>query len=391
METKKTTVTLLSSTQHPLETVYVEWLQSRTEGPVPLPEEVAGEIAYERLNRSEEVNGGVGETELEPGPREREVLDVFKQVVQMRMPVGETIDFVFMLEHAPIILREQLVRHRIGHSFGGRTGADIIPDLAGKSTFWSQTTRIIDMGDFATRGEYYEPVWLQDYGNLPINSVSNRSPMEHMTDLMQQLLDNLGAMMPLAIKEECQRVVKEAKALSNDKKDLRTFYHQQMRWAQAAYRRLVKAGMPLEDARCVLPVALQHRLTWKTNFSALMHVLSRRTCWLAQLGVWEPVITGIIDELSSRVHPIFRTLVLPPCFGENGEFRQCAFTRENDEIMDKGEYPPCSLFLNRQLLLDGQAERTVVAERAKRYERMVGKFTALWGRDARTGQKVRLK
>src|SRR4051812_12744835 len=97
-EPKKTTVRLLSWTANPIGTIYAEWVQSRTQDPVPEPADVEGRMSTKQG--------------LEHWQR---VMDVFKQVIDMRMPLGETIDFVFLLENVPVALREQLVRHRIGH------------------------------------------------------------------------------------------------------------------------------------------------------------------------------------------------------------------------------------------------------------------------------------
>lgn len=355
METKKTKVTLLTWTQNPLESVYAEWVQSRTEDQVPIPAELAAEIAADRIRRQEETWAGERRDEsakvykdVPTGTKARLVQNVFEKVIAMKMPLGETIDFIFLMEHVPIALREQNVRHRIGHKFGDKLGADIIPDLAGNSTFWSQTTRIINLGKFADDLEYYTPVWLQESGN----------------------------------------------------EKLVHYYHTCMWEIQEMYKHLVESGMPLEDARGVLPMYLQHRYTWKTNLSSIMHVLSKRGCWLAQLGMWEPVIHDIVNELATKIHPLFRRLIDPPCFDSSGNFNTCAFHKENEEIVDKGEYPPCSLWLHQDVLRafsrpnEEHARRGEVSkikpERMARYEAMIGKYTKLWHRNPRTGERVQI-
>jgi hypothetical protein len=170
---KRTTVTLMTKTEYPIETVYAQWFQSRktTDVPVPMPKEIRERIEQERLGRytgSHPELAAVAEGEgIEGiGPFEQEVMDVFQQVIAMKMPLGETLDFVFLIENLPVALREQLVRHRIGHKFGDQMGADIlVAEVANNSTFWSQTTRIVDMKNFATNGEYFSPVWLEDHGD----------------------------------------------------------------------------------------------------------------------------------------------------------------------------------------------------------------------------------
>lgn len=352
-QTKKTKITLLSWTANPLETIFAEWVQSRTTSEVPIPSELANEIA------GNSYLGKEGDKTAEQ--TEQEVLEVFEKVIAMKMPLGETIDFVFLIEHCSIALREQLVRHRIGHKFGDRLGADIIPDLAGTSSFWSQTTRIIDMGTFATDGDYLTPQWLEENGDKEIEGFHKK---EGVADYSR---------VPMTISE---------------------YYHEQMKWIQVAYKRLVKAGMPMEDARNILPVAMQHRLTWKCNLSSIMHVLSRRSCWLAQLGMWEPVITGIVEELSTKIHPTFRKLIDPPCCDEKGDFKSCVFKKENEEVINNGNYPPCSLWVNQDAVHPRAYsnilnEEHFVSEAQKpRYNKMKDKFAKLWRRDPVTGERV---
>lgn len=355
-ETKTTTVRLLSYTANPIETIYVEWLQSRSEGRVPDPSEVSTML---KLINARRERGSPTEGDL---AYERDVYETFDKVVSMKIPVAETIDFVFLLEHCPIALREQIVRHRIGHRYGGRLGADIIPDLS-ESTFWSQTTRVLNLGRFATEGEYLLPESVQDPG---------------------------------------KKITVRGKEMS-----VEDFYHEQMGWIQSAYNRLIDAGVPVEDARNLLPMATQHRLTWKMNLSALMHVLSKRGCWIAQLGMWEPVIRGIVEELATKVHPSFRKLVDPPCIGNDGKFKGCVFKLENENrVRGEDPYAPCPLYLYHHreeadkvgpgdkargwmtdedgawFTEDGNENR--VTELTVRGE----KYKKLWGRDQWTGRKL---
>jgi thymidylate synthase ThyX len=355
---KKTTVKLISWTQHPLETIYCEWLQSRTTDPVPTAGELAAQVENERMEGAEQrlVAGISSENRWTQHPLEMKILDTFEKVVAMKMPLGETLDFIFLLENCPIALREQLVRHRIGHSFGDKIGADIIPDLAGKSSFWSQTTRIISMENFASNGDYHTPVWLDEHGD---------------------------------------------EGESVDAPNLSAYYEQCMRDIQMMYRNLVRAGMPLEDARNVLPVAMQHRMTWKANLSSLFHVLSRRSCWLAQLGFWEPVIEGIIEELATKVHPIFRRLADPPCIDpKTGNYGACVFGKENEEVISNGNYPPCTLWVNKEnsfiprqpkdAAYTSSEINLVSPQQLERYNRMQERYAKLWMRDPRTGERKQI-
>jgi hypothetical protein len=125
--------------------------------------------------------------------------------------------------------------------------------------------------------------------------------------------------------------------------------------AQNAYNALVHSGMPMEDARNVLPIGVTHRLVWKCNATSLKHALQARSCWIAQTGLWEPVIRGMVEELAAKVHPLFRRLIAPPCVdAKTNKFKACKYPIENAAYI-KGEdpHPPCALWLHHH---SGEAE-----------------------------------
>jgi thymidylate synthase (FAD) len=214
----------------------------------------------------------------------------FKRIIYEDIPISEMVDFVFLLENVSISLREQLVRHRIGVKVGPGLGVDQIPDLA-DSSFWSQSMRILDMSLFATKEQYLIP---ESIGQNQI-----------------------------------------AKAI----------YQTQMQDAQASYRSLAGLGIPLEDARQVIPLGTTHRLVWKLNLASLKKIVGKRGCWILQLGLWKPIIMGMIDELCS-ISPEFRELVAPPCISQ-GNFQSCHFCQNNLARIEgsSDEIPPCPLFM----------------------------------------------
>lgn len=120
---KRPSATLISHVENPIETIYCLWKASRTTGPVPSPAQIKQDMA-------------------ESESCQQEVLQTFANVIDNEIPVAENLDFVFVLENIPISLREQMVRHRIGHKFGENFGVDIIPGDV-NSSWWSQTTRIL--------------------------------------------------------------------------------------------------------------------------------------------------------------------------------------------------------------------------------------------------------
>lgn len=266
-------VTLLSHTELPLETVYSVWEASKGEAPLRTPEQIRREVPPE------------------------EVETLFRAVIAQRIPVGEHVDFVFMLENISVSLREQIVRHRIGTKASPeRVGADIVlmdsfPNLA-DSTFWSQSMRIQDMGKFADRAQYRLPKTVKEAG-------------------------------PDAVRD----------------------FQETMQAIQDAYNRLVAAGVPMEDARELMPLGAQHRMSWKLNISALQHIVGKRGCWILQLGIWGPIIQGMVNELVEKVHPVFAELVTPPCL-DGDTFTGCKFHEEvRRRYTQDDRLPPCPLHL----------------------------------------------
>jgi len=330
----KTTIKLLSWTQNPIETIYCEWMGSRQADWNMTPQQV-------REQRIPSSHDSDAETD-EKRQLAQDVHKIFEQVVDMKIPVSETIHFVFQADHVPIALREQWVRHRVVHKFGNQIGADIIPDIH-ESTWWSQTMRVLNMGEFASKEEYLVP-----------ESLKGKTFTENGMDF-----------------------------------DVEIMYKHIMSSLQRDYNRLIEAGVPVEDARNILPLATQHRITWSTNLSSLMHLLSKRGCWIAQLGMWEPIVTGIVKELSEKIDPYFRRLIDPPCIGSDGEFEECRFKLENENRI-KGEdpYPPCSLYLWNDFRDAENPEIVLKGDQEQPYKVMKEKYTQLWRRDPHTGKRV---
>jgi hypothetical protein len=266
-------VTLLSWTHLPLETVYSVWQASKNVAPLVPPDEVKRTVPA------------------------KEVEDLFRAVIRQHIPIGEHINFVFMMEHVSVSWREQAVRHRIGvQASPERVGADhvfdMIPNLA-ESSWWSQSMRIQDMGLFASNGEYRLP-----------------------------------------------RTVVEAGA------DAVAMYERTMQVIEGTYNTLVhKHNVPMEDARELMPLGAQHRISWSLNISALQHILAKRGCWILQLGIWGPVIMGMVQELVQKVHPIFAELVTPPCL-DGDDYKGCVYQEEvRRRYTGDDKLPPCPLHL----------------------------------------------
>jgi len=315
----KTKVTLLSYTRNPIETLTKVWQASRDNEPIKM---------------------GGGD------------LDLFQKIIDSKIPVAEMLDFVFLLEGVSIAFREQMVRHRIGVKVGDRLGCDFAPDLA-DSAWWSQSMRILDMGEFCAEDAYEIPESVR------------RNP-------------TAGGI-----------------------------YDRAMYSAAQAYRLLIEDGVPMEEARLVIPLAAQHRIVWKLNLASLMHIIGKRGCWILQLGFWGPVIKGMVDELCRQIDPVFRNLVSPPCLKDD-EFTGCLFKLDNQRrIEGEDEIPPCPLYLVNHFeeAQNAAIEREAVwrfqggcfttqgsftcgdANKRDRQQRMLEEYEELWQRDPWTGKR----
>lgn len=338
MITNEPKVTLLNFTPYPKETVYSVWEMSKTEDPIRTPEQIWASVDPDKVD------------------------ELFRAVIAQRIPIGEHVDFVFVLENVSVSWREQAVRHRIGTKASPeRVGADItmdiLPDLA-DSSWWSQSMRIQDMGSFATKRQYRLPETVQERGEEFVKA-----------------------------------------------------FHEAMEGIQFMYNELVAAGVPMEDARELIPLGAQHRLSWKLNMSALQHILGKRGCWILQLGIWGPVIMGMVEELVKKVDPMFAELVTPPCISvkTNGEdeFTGCKFHEEcRRRYTGDDQLPPCPLHLAQHH--DGNPDRVrlkVLAEdyrithpetnepvelpRAAEMVERAADYAKFWRRDPYTGEKIK--
>jgi len=260
-----------------------------------------------------------------------EVKRIFEVLIKSDISVVQNIHFTFKIENMSIALREQLVRHRIGVNFDGRVGVDYIPDLQDDG-IWIQSMRVLDMGMFFTNESYEMP--------------------------------------------------KEIESNPSAKQD----YLKCLETCQDTYRLLVNAGIPRETARMVVPLAVQHDMFWTLNLGALCHILRKRGCWIPQLGLWKPIIVGIVHELATRIHPVFHTLTQPPCV-TNGKFTGCHFPEDIARRLDHSDpLPPCPIASGADKI-KAWAENKGTVERVTEndlvtYQNMLSDFSKMWGFDS---------
>lgn len=327
MECLTPRVTLLSWTRYPLETVYSVWEASKTEKSLRTPEEIYYYVPQVKI------------------------VDLFRAVIAQRIPLGEHIHFTFMLENVSVSWREQAVRHRIGTKPGPeRLGVDIVMDIAhmmevgvipnlAESSWWSQSMRIQNMGEFASKKHY----------RLPESIVNHEA-----ADVLEML------------------------------------YHGTMIHIEETYNTLVEAGIPMEDARELIPLGAQHRISWDLNIGSLQHIVRERGCWILQLGIWGPVIMGMINELTHKIHPVFGELVTPPCI-KGDDFVGCVYHEEcRRRYTGEDQLPPCPLHLAHHKAPDRSFPEGIppdlpmgeeMAERAEQYREF-------WKRDPYSGRRI---
>jgi hypothetical protein len=323
---------------NPMGTLFYVWEQSRTNNPVPMPNQI--ERFLKDYTHDEHIVGGFddpdgtyNETALMLGCKEeggkitgqiaarKRVRGIIDQILDEDIPCTENLNFVFGIENMSISLREQMVRHRIGVTIGERTGIDIVPEVS-KSSWWSQTMRMLPMGKFFSEGRYILPDSLQG-----------------------------------KVIEGVDKLHKPGEPVSAEE-----FYLALMGQIEFVYNKLIEAGVAMEDARQIIPIGATHGITWSLNLKAMMHIVGKRACWVAQANLWEQLIAGMVNELCDKVDPSFRKIILPPCF-KKGKYNSCPYFQINKErVQGRDHMPPCPLYVYHETKLAVQASRMSVAD-----------------------------
>jgi hypothetical protein len=178
---------------------------------------------------------------------------------------------------------------------------------------------------------------------------------------------------------------------SVEKSDLaKLIYRNTLRTIQDGYRELVGMGIPMEDARGLLPLHSTMNISWKVNLTSLLHIIGKRSCWILQYGYWGYIIKSMVDQLAEKVHPVFRDMVLPQCFVD-GKFTECVFKLENERRLDgRDKLPLCPLYYAHNLDLKVVKDyKENYPEMCNTMEKLSVKYSELWGRDAYTGEDKR--
>jgi thymidylate synthase (FAD) len=304
----KPSARLVSWTHDPVETIYSLWEASKTNKPIRTVAEIKAECAA-----NPEFNA--------------EVRGLFRKIITDNIPLAENLNFVFILDNVSIAFREQMVRHRIGVKIGDRLGVDMFPDVH-DSTWWSQSMRVLNMGNFADNEGYH----------IPTSIAKNETARDYYKHVMDKIQDS--------------------------------------------YNRLSAMGIPDEDARMVIPLAATHRISWGMNLTTMSHIIHKRSCWVAQLDLWRPVIASMLDEVCAKVDPLFSLLATPPCLRGN-TFTGCVHKADSEErVQGRDPLPPCALYLKHV-----HAKENPLFERQQPdYDEMCADYAKFWRRDVHSGE-----
>ena len=81
--------------------------------------------------------------------------------------------------------------------------------------------------------------------------------------------------------------------------------------AVTAYQKLVDSGVPIQDARGLLPIHILTNIWASLSLRTLINIWGHRMCYQAQEGEWQLVL-GQVKALLQKSHPqLIRFLVLP--------------------------------------------------------------------------------
>lgn len=92
-------------------------------------------------------------------------------------------------------------------------------------------------------------------------------------------------------------------------------YSDSMMVVQDLYRGMIKSGMPLEDARGILPLNIHSTITFTINLQSLYHMLELRFCDNTQEEFRE-IAKAMRSEVALKLGEIFTKPMKPICFSK---------------------------------------------------------------------------
>jgi thymidylate synthase (FAD) len=219
------------------------------------------------------------------GQDDRRVAEVatFRKLIFDYTQVPEMVQFTWWLEGVPRAFFDQVVRHR-------------------KTSIFARSQRVRKQTGFADKGEY-----------LTTGPIMER----------------------------------EEDDVEGTKGIKQIIYDQAMRSAQNAYEDLLELGVPVEDARGILPLHLRTGFAWATTLRDLAETFRTRTCNLLQQEYWGPVMQAIRAELVA-IDPELEIIFHPPCQRGMG----CVSThdaqiRADATISGRHDLHPCQIWADQ--------------------------------------------
>jgi len=108
-------------------------------------------------------------------------------------------------------------------------------------------------------------------------------------------------------------------------------YNDFMHEAQAFYTKMIKKGIPAEDARYVLPNAATSSMQASLNLSALIHLCNLRLCTRAQKEI--RMVVKQMRDLVLEQEPWLKPFLQPKCVKDGGctEFECCGFNQPREK------------------------------------------------------------
>lgn len=167
-------------------------------------------------------------------------------------------------------------------------------------------------------------------------------------------------------------------------------FHEIIEHLEQDYNELLELGWPQEVARKVVPLCATHNGSMFSNLRTLKETISARTCWIAQIEVWRPVLKGMVSELTN-VDPLLGHLVTPPCFDMfSEEYKSCKYVGMNENrLCGKDPYAACPLYVANELKKDWAStlgEAKIEDKYFEQGERLLETWMSIWRRDPFSGK-----
>lgn len=189
------------------------------------------------------------------------------------------------------------------------------------ASFWEQSGRVLDYSDFADIRHYWTPTRIAENPEL------------------------------LKLYDECMHSIQES------------------------YKRMVEAGVAVEEARGVIPLHIITRGTVAINLRALKGLIRNRVCFVCQGSYWFPVIEQMLRALKPVLPPkTLKSLVSLPCAGG----KKCPIEGNLlQRITGEDPNPVCPVYVSE--CLGHVREKILLKERAriKGYDKIYNDYLSL--------------